>query len=182
MSEHFWVNLARTSRAMLYQMPGVINGQRVIFTPGNQYTLLSCLSYARAVKQLTKDHWDFIMSIFGRPQLDMPEEKPKLMQICFLLYLNCFHYYNNNVTVLRGDGWFGLQPHQLSPPRNFFKSRNCKCPLFSLFTNFASKFSSKSIENKKMSLFHRQPLASAHLWLTVCSGLANPITAFALVY
>ena len=50
-------------------------------------TMLSCLCYARALKQSTKDNWDFIMSKFWRSQLDMPKKKPKFTQICVLFVL-----------------------------------------------------------------------------------------------
>ena len=37
-----------------------------------------------AVKQSTKDNWDFIIAKFCHSQLDMPEKKPKFTQICVL--------------------------------------------------------------------------------------------------
>ena len=83
-SDHFWANLSRTLRTMLYQMPGVNNGQ--MENSHKEYAMLSFLFYVRAVKQSTKDNWS-IMSKFWRSQLDMPEKKPKFMQICVLFQI-----------------------------------------------------------------------------------------------
>jgi len=76
--------------------------------------------------------------------------------------------------------------HFLSKILSFFDSRNCKCLPFSLLRNLITHLSvnvlSKVWRNKKTFQFCQAHQATAHLWLIVCNGSANQITAFALVF
>ena len=77
--------------------------------------MLCGLCYAKAVKQSTKDNWDFIMSKFWRSQLDMPEQKPKFTQIWVLLTSKIPHKENYKLASIRFkrlSHWFRF----LSPP------------------------------------------------------------------
>lgn len=51
--------------------------------------MLTCLYYARAVKQSTKDNWNFINVNSLALQLDKPGKKPKFTHICVLFTIKC---------------------------------------------------------------------------------------------
>ena len=90
-SDHFWANLSRTLRTMLYQMPGVNNGQ--MENSHKEYAMLSFLFYVRAVKQSTKDNWS-IMSNIHTISLQLGKQ--------FVQHGNCsikFNAYRNTYTI-----------------------------------------------------------------------------------